>query len=111
MLEDRYYALEVFREVSAIDDWGNTDDSGNWQLNGTIKGFLQTTGGSFDFANQANVPLSSHTLYTDIGVDINIADRIKLNSVYYRVEFMQPNLGISGMVKHQEIGVNILNDL
>ncbi len=111
MITDYYYDIEIYREVSTTDDWGNSDDQGNWQLSGTIQGFIQSRGGSYAQANQANSPLSSHIMYTDIGVDIEPADRAKKNDKYYRLDFEQNGLGISGMLHHQEIAASILNDL
>lgn len=111
MLEDYYIVLEVYREVSTIDDWGNTDDAGNWQLNGIVQGFMQTRSGSMPHVNQAIIPDTDYILYTDTGVDIKNNDRVKYSNDYYKVEYIQPNFGISGMEDHQEIGLSVSNNL
>ena len=111
MLDDYYYSIGVYREASTTDDWGNTDVAGNWTLNGSINGFIQVRSGNYITNNQAHIPLTSHMLYTDVGVDVKNNDRVKYDGDYYRVEFIQPTMGISGIGDHQEIGITYLGDI
>lgn len=111
MLQDYYYNVDIYREEDQTDDWGNLDDAGNWVYSHSIEGFLQSRGGGMPFANQANVPLSSHVLYTNIGVDVVEQDRILVEGKFYRIDFTQTDLGISGVDDHQEVSAEYLNDL
>ncbi len=111
MLQDLYSDINVYREIDRVDEWGNTSKKGNWQLVTTIQGYIQPRSGTYGQANQANVPLSSHSLYTDIGVELNPKDRVGLDDIKYRVNYSQIKRGIGGIMDHQEIPVDYLNDL
>ncbi len=106
-LSNYYKTIEVYREVSTVDGWGNTDESGNWILSHTVQGFLQPNSGSYSSSNQSNKMVYTHILYTDVGVDIVPGDNIKLNDNTYLVETTQYD-GVSGMGKHDEIGCSLI---
>ncbi len=108
MLQDLYTDIDVYREVDRVDEWGNTSKKGNWVMTHQVSGYLQPRSGSFANTNQSNIPLSSHVFYSDIGIDLNNGDR--LGSLKYKVNFTQSD-GIGGILDHQEIPVDFLNDL
>ncbi|MBW1853108.1 MAG: hypothetical protein JRJ00_00245 [Deltaproteobacteria bacterium] len=111
MITDYYFTIGVYREVEYVNSWGETVKQGNWQLDHEIEGFLQARSGGYTQANQANSPLSSHVLYCDPGVDVLEKDRILVDGLAYRLDFVQPARGISGVLHHQEIPSEYLNDI
>lgn len=111
IISKRYVSIGVYREVDTTDSWGNTNSQGNWQLDHTIQGFLQPRSGTYAQNNQANSPLASHLLYCDIGIDVEPKDRIKVDGFAYRLDFIQKDRGIGGVLDHQEIPAEYLNDI
>ncbi len=111
MISDYYFTIGVYREVEYTNSWGETVTQGNWQLDHNIEGFLQPRSGDYSQENQANSPLSSHVLYCDIGIDVEEKDRILVDGFAYRLDFVQPTRGISGVLHHQEIPAEYLNDI
>ena len=111
MVRDFFGPLEVWRD-SGADPYNNLDSaSGTFTKNGDIQGFIQARGGSYGQANQSDMPTSSHSLYADIGIDIQEGDRIKDGLVYYEVAYIQNIDGISGMENHQEIQINFFKPI
>ena len=111
MLCSMYKTVSIYREESDADAWGNTDKQDNWQLDHTELMFIQPKGGSFTNTNQRQTASSSHVGYCSVDVDIVNGDRILYNSLYYQVTFIQPNIGIGGIGDHQEIDLDVLDDM
>ena len=103
MIQNYYATLGLYRATDYGDDWGNTSNTGNFELVKEFEGYLQPRSGDFTQNNQSNFDSFSAVLYTDLGQSIIVDDRVKKGSVYYRVEFVQEDTGISNRLHHQEI--------
>ena len=106
--------------ASRMDHWLQDDfsvfrrvDSDTWESEpfdpvGTIKGFLQPTGGGMSYQSGKEATISSARLYAVVGSDVKAGDRVvDENSITWVVTFAQVQ-GISGIHDHMELDLEAL---
>jgi len=109
MLSDFYSTLKVYEDVNT--DFENPPGDDDLTLKGQIVGFVQLRGGSRDSGNQSLMSLSTHILYCPIGTQITPGDYVLSGELYFLVEYVPPESGISGMYDHLECGLVYQSDI
>jgi hypothetical protein len=104
----RFVTLSVYRKGTKSDSFDDQD----YSLNGTISGMIEDQSGSFSQVNGANNDLYSDILYTELGVDVLVNDRVKYGAVYYQVQYIRyVSDPLTGNKDHLEFQLQHINDL
>ena len=95
---------DVYRHADGADAWGGSNSYAN-ALNGSIIGIIQPLSGRKDNALTINGRRSTHKLYCDVAMDIQINDIVDDGSHRYSVLFIAD---AAGRNNHYEIDLELL---
>lgn len=104
-IDRSYQEINLLRTPNGSDEWGGPGKShGNPVKIGTLKGTIHVESRSLKVGDmEKSADVVTHTLYTDVSVEIILGDVVELLGNQYRVTSGDYQLGVAGRQHHREL--------